>query len=72
MKTLALKRLSKYVAAVSAERYLFQDTSSKPDATRRTAPSSSGIPDYCDANTHYVQTDVSSRIPTSSTPPTSR
>jgi putative ABC transport system permease protein len=53
---LALKRLSKYVAAVSAERYLFEDTVVKAGRNQANGPVVfGGIPDYCDANVHYVQ-----------------
>jgi putative ABC transport system permease protein len=53
---LALKRLSRYVAAVSAERYLFKDTVVKAGRNQANGPVVfGGIPDYCAANTHYVQ-----------------
>jgi putative ABC transport system permease protein len=53
---LALKRLSKHVAAVSAERYLFEDTVVKAGRNQANGPVVfGGIPDYCVANTHYVQ-----------------
>jgi putative ABC transport system permease protein len=53
---LALKRLATHVAAVSAERYLFQDTIVKAGRNQANGPVVfGGIPDYCDANTHYVQ-----------------
>ena len=53
---LALKRLAKHVAAVSAERYLFQDATVKAGRNQANGPVVfGGIPDYCTANTHYVQ-----------------
>jgi putative ABC transport system permease protein len=53
---LALKRLATHVAAVSAERYLFQDAVVKAGRNQANGPVIfGGIPDYCDANTHYVQ-----------------
>ncbi len=53
---MALKRLSKYVKAVSAERYLFRTSSVKAGRNEANGPVILGaIPDYCEANTHYVQ-----------------
>jgi putative ABC transport system permease protein len=53
---LALKRLAKHVAAVSAERYLFRDTIVKAGRNQANGPVVfGGIPDYCVANVHFVQ-----------------
>ena len=53
---LALKRLAKHVAAVSAERYLFRDTVVKAGRNQANGPVVfGGIPDYCVANVHFVQ-----------------
>jgi putative ABC transport system permease protein len=53
---LALKRLSKFVKAVSAERYLFRESSVKAGRHEANGPVVLGaIPDYCEANTHFAQ-----------------
>ena len=53
---LALKRLSKLVKAVSAERYLFQASVVKAGRNEANGPVILGaIPDYCEANVHFVQ-----------------
>jgi putative ABC transport system permease protein len=53
---LALKRLSKLVKAVSAERYLFMNTTVKAGRNEANGPTVfGGIPDYCEANVHFVQ-----------------
>lgn len=53
---LALKRLAKHVAAVSAERYLFEDTVVKAGRNQANGPTVfGGIPDYCVANVHFVR-----------------
>jgi putative ABC transport system permease protein len=53
---LALKRLSKLVKAVSAERYLFMDSVVKAGRNEANGPVIfGGIPDYCEANVHFVQ-----------------
>ncbi len=53
---LALKRLSKLVAAVSAERYLFETSNVKAGRNEANSPVILGaIPDYCEANVHFVQ-----------------
>lgn len=53
---MALKRLAKHVAAVSAERYLFRDTVVKSGRNQANGPVVfGGIPDYCLANVHFVQ-----------------
>jgi len=53
---MALKRLSKFVKAVSAERYLFQTSTVKSGRNEANSPVILGaIPDYCEANVHFVQ-----------------
>jgi putative ABC transport system permease protein len=53
---LALKRLSKLVKAVSAERYLFMNSTVKAGRNEANGPVIfGGIPDYCEANVHFVQ-----------------
>ena len=53
---LALKRLSKLVKAVSAERYLFQSSVVKAGRNEANGPVVLGaIPDYCEANVHFVE-----------------
>ena len=53
---LALKRLSKLVKAVSAERYLFRESVVKAGRHEANGPTILGaIPDYCEANTHFAQ-----------------
>jgi len=53
---LALKRLSKLVKAVSAERYLFGEAVVKAGRHEANGPTVLGaIPDYCEANTHFAQ-----------------
>ena len=53
---LALKRLSKLVQAVSAERYLFQDSVVKAGRNQANGPVILGaMQDYCEANVHFVQ-----------------
>jgi putative ABC transport system permease protein len=52
----ALKRLSKLVKAVSAERYLFANAIVKAGRYEANGPVIfGGIPDYCEANVHFVQ-----------------
>jgi ABC-type lipoprotein release transport system permease subunit len=52
----ALKRLSKLVKAVSAERYLFENAVVKAGRNEANGPVILGaIPDYCEANVHFVQ-----------------
>lgn len=52
----ALKRLSRLVKAVSAERYLFRNTVVKAGRNEANGPVVfGGIPDYCEANVHFVQ-----------------
>ena len=52
---LALKRLSKLVKAVSAERYLFRESTVKAGRNEANGPVIVGvIPDYCEANTHFA------------------
>jgi putative ABC transport system permease protein len=52
----ALKRLSRYVAAVSAERYIFTGLSVKAGNAEANAPVLlAANPDYCQANNHFVQ-----------------
>ncbi len=53
---LALKRLSRLAAAVSAERYLFRSLPVQNGRLEANSPIILGaIPDYQEANTHYVQ-----------------
>ena len=53
----ALKRLSKYVKAVSPERYLFGHTPTvKSGRNEANGPLVAGVaPDYCEANAHFVE-----------------
>ena len=52
----ALKRLSKYVKAVSTERYLFTEGVVKAGRNEANGPLVMGAnPDYCEANVHFVQ-----------------
>jgi putative ABC transport system permease protein len=53
----ALKRLSKYVKAVSPERYLFGHTPTvKAGRNEANGPLVAGVaPDYCEANAHFVE-----------------
>jgi putative ABC transport system permease protein len=53
---LALKRLSRHAAAVSQERYTFNDVSIKAGRQEANGPVLVGTnPDYSPANTHFVQ-----------------
>ncbi len=52
----ALKRLSKLVAAVSQERYLFNNVLVRSGRQEANAPLLVGTnPDYSEANTHFIQ-----------------